>query len=74
MNQHANQSQATRSLAAAQSHHDVHPGGAVITSPTHDDIAGRAFDIYVKTGSKKGQCKQNWLQAEHELKTSNHRA
>jgi hypothetical protein len=30
-------------------------------------IAKRAYDIYMKSGHKDGQCKQNWLQAEHEL-------
>ena len=35
--------------------------------PTHDDIARRAYDIYVKTGWKQGQCKQNWQQAEQSL-------
>jgi len=33
----------------------------------HDEIAQRAFDIYVKNGRQQGQCKQNWQQAEQSL-------
>jgi hypothetical protein len=36
-------------------------------APSHDDIARRAHDIYVKKGRQPGQCKQNWQQAEQEL-------
>jgi len=35
--------------------------------PTHDQIASRAYDIYVKTGRKQGHCTQNWQQAEQSL-------
>jgi len=35
--------------------------------PTHDDIARRAYDIYLGNGCKQGHCKQNWRQAEQEL-------
>lgn len=34
---------------------------------SHEDIAKRAYDIYLKTGRVQGQCKQNWEQAEHSL-------
>jgi hypothetical protein len=33
----------------------------------HEDIARRAYDIYVKKGRQPGQCRQNWRQAEREL-------
>ena len=59
MNKYTTQSEATRNLAAQQTHSDLHPGHGVIAAPTHDDIAKRAYDIYVKTGRKQGQCKQN---------------
>jgi Protein of unknown function (DUF2934) len=42
-----------------------HP--AAIKIPTHDEIAHRAYDIYVKIGYKQGQCNQNWQQAEKSL-------
>ena len=35
---------------------------------SHDDIARRAYEIYVKSGSKNGRCRQNWQQAENELR------
>ncbi len=38
-----------------------------ICGASHDDIARRAHGIYESNGSKSGQCKQNWLQAEREL-------
>jgi hypothetical protein len=44
-----------------------HPGPAV-AEPTHDDIARRAYDIYVKTGCTEGQCTQNWQAAEQALR------
>jgi len=73
MNKYTTQSEATRILAAKQTHSDLHAGQGVITMPTHDDIAKRAYDIYVKNGRKQGQCKQNWQQAEHELRTADSR-
>lgn len=39
-----------------------------VTSPSHDDIARRAFMIYTKSGNKEGQSQQNWDQAEREMK------
>jgi hypothetical protein len=41
---------------------------AQTTKPTIDDIAKRAYEIYVKKGCQQGQCEQNWKQAERELK------
>jgi len=73
MNKYTTQSEATRILAAQQTHDDRHPGHGVITMPTHDDIARRAYDIYVKNGCKLGRCKENWQQAEHDLRTGGRR-
>ena len=39
----------------------------IVTRPTQEEIAARAYDIYVASGSRPGQCLQNWLQAEREL-------
>ena len=41
---------------------------SAVAMPTHDQIEHRAYDIYVKTGYKQGQCKQNWQQAEKSLR------
>ncbi len=35
---------------------------------THEDIARHAHEIYVEKGRRQGQSKQDWLQAEQELK------
>jgi hypothetical protein len=51
----------------------MHPGRGVIVMPAHDVIARRAYYIYVKSGCKQGQCKQNWHQAETELQAADHR-
>jgi hypothetical protein len=69
MDKYTTQSKATQTLAAQQTHGDMRPGHGVIAVPTHDDIAMRAYDIYVKSGRKDGHCKQNWQQAEHDLRT-----
>ena len=42
-------------------------GSASSQVPSHEDIARRAYDIYVKKGRPQGQCKQNWWEAEREL-------
>src|SRR5688572_18066389 len=46
----------------------VSSAGALTTVVTHDDIAQRAHDIYVKNGFQQGQSDQNWQQAERDLR------
>ena len=70
MSKYTSQSEATQTLAAQQTHNDMHGGRGVVTAPTHGDIANRAYDLYVQSGSKKGHCTQNWLKAEHDLRAS----
>jgi len=44
------------------------PSGPILTSEfTHDQIAERAYDIYVQNGRHEGQCQENWEQAENDL-------
>jgi hypothetical protein len=74
MSKYTTQSEATRTLAAQQTHNDMHPGHGVTATPTHGDIAKRAYDIYVKTGCKQGQCTKNWHQAENDLRASGRRS
>jgi len=38
------------------------------TRPTHDDIAEKAYDIYVQEGRPRGQAAANWSEAEAALK------
>jgi hypothetical protein len=61
-------SKVTHTFAAQQTPNAPHTAVAVATMPTYDDIAKRAFDIYVSTGRRQGHCKQNWQQAEQELR------
>ena len=73
MDKYTTQPEAKRTLAAQQMHSDMHPGPGVITTPTHEEIAKRAYEIYVKGGRKDGQSKQNWQQAEIDLRKREHR-
>ena len=41
---------------------------ALTTVFTHDQIAERAYDIYVQNGRHEDQCQQNWEQAENDLR------
>jgi hypothetical protein len=43
------------------------PKSGSTVKPTNQDIAKRAYEIYVKKGCQSGQCEQNWTQAEQEL-------
>jgi hypothetical protein len=36
--------------------------------PTHNEIARRAYEIYLKNGRMQGQSELDWLQAEKELR------
>ena len=40
------------------------------SKPTQDQIATRAYEIYLERGATPGDPMQDWLQAEHELSTS----
>jgi hypothetical protein len=67
MHHHAAHPESKHKLAAGQTHEDMHTGRGVIAMPTHEDIAKRAYDIYVKSGRKDGQNNENWYRAENEL-------
>ena len=38
-----------------------------ITSPSHDDIAARAYELYLEHGAQPGHDIDHWLEAEREL-------
>ena len=45
------------------------PLGPVLASVfTHEQLAERAYDIYVKSGRREEKCQQNWAQAENDLR------
>ncbi|MBN2513559.1 MAG: DUF2934 domain-containing protein [Sedimentisphaerales bacterium] len=57
----------TAQISAPQPIHDIpHPGPVASTTPTHDDIARRAYQIYVEKGCPQDQSNQIWQQAEQE--------
>ena len=35
--------------------------------PSHDEVAKKAYDIYIKEGSPKGHDLKNWLEAENKM-------
>ncbi len=41
----------------------------VVITLTHDQIAQRAYDIWLQKGRPMGQDHQNWLDAESQLRT-----
>ncbi len=43
-------------------------GGHVIVQPSREEIAKRAYEIYVESGCVEGRCEQNWHLAERELR------
>jgi hypothetical protein len=54
-------------VSASQPIHDIpQPGQFRAAGTTHDDVARRAYQIYVEQGYPQGQSEQNWQQAERE--------
>ena len=44
------------------------------SGPTHDQIAQRAYEIFVAHGATDGQDVEDWLRAERELQAAKGRA
>jgi hypothetical protein len=63
----AQQPKTTQEPVPQQAHDIPRPKSVPITMPTPEDIAKRAYEIYLEKGSQQGQCEQNWIQAEQEL-------
>ena len=70
MTRHATHPHGSPAPTSLQTQHPDSCGEGHPYSPTHEQIAYQAYDIYVKTGRKSGQCKQNWQQAEEALRDS----
>jgi len=68
MNKYSNQSKGKQVFAAQQLLNTMRPGAVVAIGLAHEDIARRAYEIYMETGRRQNQSEQNWLQAEQELK------
>ena len=50
-----------------QAHDTPRPKSVPTAKPTLEEIAKRAYEIYIEKGCQQGQCEQNWKQAEQEL-------
>jgi hypothetical protein len=46
------------------------PGGAFVMDRSYDDIASRAYDLFLSRGGQHGRDIDDWLEAERQL-TSN---
>jgi len=68
MNKYKNQSKSKQVRAAQRMLNASHPEPVVAAMLTHEGIARQAHEIYVEKGCRQGQSKQDWLQAEQELK------
>jgi hypothetical protein len=68
MNKYDNQSRSKQVHAAQQMRNASHPEPVVAAMLRHEDIARHAHEIYVEKGCRQDQSKQDWLQAEQELK------
>ncbi|MGA2071044.1 MAG: DUF2934 domain-containing protein [Sedimentisphaerales bacterium] len=72
MNKYINESsKAKQAFASQQTHKGSQTTPAAVT-PTHKEIARRAYEIYIENGRRQGQSEQYWLQAEQELKNRKH--
>lgn len=45
--------------------------GAAKTAPTHEEIALRAYEIYLERGGAPGNALEDWTRAERELMEKN---
>jgi hypothetical protein len=58
----------TPQVPVPQQAHDIsRPKPVPTAKPSLEDIAKRAYEIYIEKGCQGGQCEQNWKQAEQEL-------
>ena len=70
-NNKSNKPKSTKAAAvvAAKSAAPVAKSGKVDYEPTSEEIATRAFEIYVSEGCREGSDLENWLRAERELRS-----
>jgi hypothetical protein len=46
---------------------EIDPGRANVLAPTHEQIARRAYELYLERGEQTGDAREDWLTAENEL-------
>ena len=59
------QSQRETSANDQQAAHSTQTG--IKVKPSHDEVAGRAYEIYRKEGCPQGRAVQHWLDAESQI-------
>jgi hypothetical protein len=64
MDKCSTKSRSKRALAAQRVPNALHRGPIAAATPSHEDIARRAYEIHVAHGRR-----QDWLKAEEELKS-----
>ena len=45
----------------------IDPGNANVIAPAHEQIARRAYELYLERGERPGDAREDWLTAENEL-------
>jgi Protein of unknown function (DUF2934) len=63
------ESKTTQTYATQQKPDNRHNEQAASLVPAHDDIAKRAYEIYIKKGRRQGQSERDWKQAENDLRS-----
>jgi len=63
----ATEKRVSRPFAGVQTPRVVPCGNGQPCSPTHEDIARRAYDIYIAHDRSDGRSDMDWRQAEEEL-------
>jgi hypothetical protein len=77
-NKSTNKSKKTQTITVQQqsgqvtAHQPIHeipqPKAAGVVSASHEEIAMRAYEIYVQLGCPQGQSEQIWQQAEQDIR------
>ena len=62
------QAKTTSSQANGSTNQVQQPAQKAANTPTHEQIARRAYEIFVARGHQHGRQMDDWLQAERELK------
>lgn len=80
MNKYRDKSKSTQVVAPQQPkaalvsvpqpiHDTPRPRPVATATLTHEDIARRAYQIYIEKGCPQGQSEENWLQAKQDIKS-----
>jgi hypothetical protein len=68
MSDRITQPETSGGLPTHQSHMALQGGSAMTPTPSHNETARRAYEIYERRGRRPNQCEWNWGRAERELR------